>query len=88
MLAAFWPFPISAWPSKESMSVDMLTYLMRSGGLQLRYESAQRILQLSLREKDPAKQLELMNGTTSIVLPIHYSLSHTQSPSQEHSEDC
>ena len=62
MVAAFWPFPISARPQKESMNIDMLTYLMRSGGLQLRYESAQRILQLSLRERDVLKQLELMNG--------------------------
>ena len=57
------------------MSVDMLTYLMRSGGLQLRYESAQRILQLSLREKDPAKQLELMNGTTLLSLSLSLSVS-------------
>ena len=82
MLAAFWPFPISAWPSKESMSVDMLTYLMRSGGLQLRYESAQRILQLSLREKDPAKQLELMNGTIFLSLSLSLSLSHTHTHTQ------
>jgi len=62
MIAAFWPFPISAWPSKDSMSIDMLTFLMRSGGWQLRYESAQRILQLSLREKDALKQIQLLNG--------------------------
>eukprot|EP00939_MAST-03C_sp_MAST-3C-sp1_P003968 g3968.t1 len=65
----WWPFPLPARAEKTSAADETATllqrwlFLLRSGGWQLRYEAAQKLLRIGLQIRRPSDQISMIATT-------------------------